>query len=198
MQFHSSCAHSDLTSHLVIIDVRSNRSPRPFILQQNFGAALRSAFFLGASGVITCRRNSSPLSAAVSKASAGAMEIMAVHACRSLPQTLADARQRGWCVIGAAAEPDAVSCYDYRPSKPTILVMGNEGYGVRPTVRRLCDAMLRIDSGPDAGSVYGMGGIGLGVGGGAKQAKHVVDSLNVSVATGILLHQLLKARSQGV
>lgn len=51
-------------------------------LQQNFGAALRSAYFLGVDGVLTCHRNSAPLSAAVSKASAGAMELVPVHACK--------------------------------------------------------------------------------------------------------------------
>lgn len=50
--------------------------------QQNFGAALRSAYFLGVDGVLTCHRNSAPLSAAVSKASAGAMELVPVHACK--------------------------------------------------------------------------------------------------------------------
>lgn len=72
--------------------------------QQNFGAALRSAFFLGASGVLTCRRNSAPLSAVVSKASAGAMELMPVHSCRSLPQTLGEARERGWAIVGASQQ----------------------------------------------------------------------------------------------
>ena len=49
---------------------------------QNFGAALRCAHFLGAAGVLTCHRNSAPLSGVVSKASAGAMELMSVHSCR--------------------------------------------------------------------------------------------------------------------
>ena len=51
-------------------------------MQQNFGAALRSAHFLGVDGVLTCHRNSAPLSAAVSKASAGAMELMPVHSSK--------------------------------------------------------------------------------------------------------------------
>ncbi|KAL4421318.1 hypothetical protein ABPG75_010609 [Micractinium tetrahymenae] len=144
---------------------------------QNFGAALRCAHFLGVDGVLTCHRNSAPLSAVVSKASAGAMELLPVHSTKSLPQTLADARQQGWQVLGAAAEPGAASAASFVLRQPTVLVMGNEGYGLRNAVRRLCDGMLQIDGGP-AGSPGG----GL------------VDSLNVSVATGILLHRLLTAQ----
>lgn len=51
-------------------------------LQQNFGAALRCAHYLGVSGVLTCHRNSAPLSAAVSKASAGALEVLTVHSSK--------------------------------------------------------------------------------------------------------------------
>ncbi|PRW32608.1 rRNA methyltransferase mitochondrial [Chlorella sorokiniana] len=142
---------------------------------QNFGAALRSAYFLGVDGVLTCHRNSAPLSAAVSKASAGAMELVPVHACKSLPQTLADAKERGWQVLGAAAEPGALPAASFVLQRPAILVMGNEGYGLRGAVRRLCDAVLQIEDSP---------------------GRHtLVDSLNVSVATGILLHRLLTAQS---
>jgi 21S rRNA (GM2251-2'-O)-methyltransferase len=70
-------------------------------MQMNFGAALRSAFFLGAAGVLSCARNSSPLSPVVSKASSGALELMAVHSSRNLPRTLAAAAAAGWQVLGA-------------------------------------------------------------------------------------------------
>lgn len=70
--------------------------------------------------------------------------------------------------------------------RPTILVMGNEGYGLRTTVKRLCTSLLRIDAAPAAASQAGQG-----VGARARAGRSFVDSLNVSVATGILLHQLL-------
>lgn len=69
-------------------------------VQQNMGAALRAAYFLGAAGVLTCARNSAPLSPAVSKASAGALEFMTVHACDSMPRTLTQAAGQDWHVIG--------------------------------------------------------------------------------------------------
>ncbi len=69
-------------------------------LQQNLGAAVRVAYFLGAAGVLCCGRNSAPLSPAVSKASAGALEYLPIHACRSMPRTLSRAADSGWHVIG--------------------------------------------------------------------------------------------------
>ena len=139
---------------------------------QNFGAALRSAHFLGATGVLTCSRNSAPLSPVVSKASAGAMEIMNVHSAQNLPRTLAAAAAAGWQVVGAASESSAVNCRDIKLTKPTLLVLGNEGAGLRTNVRNACHSLVKVDTGctpPDSG----------------------VDSLNVSVACGVLLHQLL-------
>ena len=69
--------------------------------QMNFGAAVRSAHFLGAAGVISCDRNSAPLSPVVSKASAGALELMPIYSARNLPKMLADAAADGWQVLGA-------------------------------------------------------------------------------------------------
>lgn len=143
---------------------------------QNFGAALRSAHFLGASGVLTCSRNSAPLSPVVSKASAGAMEAMPVHSAQNLPRTLAAAANSGWRIIGAAAESGSQNCLDVHLTRPTLLVLGNEGVGLRTTVRNVCQSLVKIDTG-NAGSIDD------------------VDSLNVSVATGILLHQLISSWS---
>lgn len=144
---------------------------------QNFGAALRSAHFLGASGVLTCHRNSAPLSPVVSKASAGAMEAMPVHSAQNLPRTLAAAAAAGWQVIGATSDPTSINCLDMSVTQPTLLVLGNEGVGLRTTVRNVCQELVKIDTGHAAD-------------------VDSVDSLNVSVATGVLLHQLLTSRNK--
>ena len=68
--------------------------------QQNLGAILRSVHFLGATGVLTCSRNSAPLSPAVSKASSGALEYLPVHSCHAMQKTLANAAREGWRVMG--------------------------------------------------------------------------------------------------
>lgn len=70
------------------------------LMQQNLGAVLRSAHFLGATGVVCCAKNSAPLSPVVAKASAGALDAMTVHSCSSMPRTLNAAADDGWRVLG--------------------------------------------------------------------------------------------------
>jgi 21S rRNA (GM2251-2'-O)-methyltransferase len=66
---------------------------------QNFGALLRSSFFLKCDGVVTCAKNSAPLSPAVSKASAGAMELMTIYSVDNMMKFLDNSRENGWQVI---------------------------------------------------------------------------------------------------
>lgn len=82
---------------------------------------------------------------------------------------------REFLVAGAAAEEGSTPCTDVRVDKPTVLVMGSEGKGLRTLVRRACTGLIRVDGLTDD----------------AKQMG--VDSLNVSVAAGILLHQLMNS-----
>ena len=143
---------------------------------QNLGALLRSAIFLGVDGVLVSAKNSCPITPAVSKASAGAVEIVPVHAARNLPRTLDAAREAGWHVVGAALER-SVAPETLEHAAPTVLVLGSEGHGLRTTVLRACSSLVRIPRGPPS----------------APDAE-LVDSLNVSVAGGILLYTLLAAR----
>ena len=149
---------------------------------QNFGAILRTAHFLGATGVVTCGKNSAPMSPVVSKASAGAMEVMEVYSCRSFPTFLKEAAEGGWDVFGASVAEGAVSSREVEVSKASVLVVGNEGFGLRPLVERACTQLLRVDpfSGPT----------------GTGAERDAVDSLNVSVATGVLLHELMASRER--
>ena len=147
---------------------------------QNLGALLRSALFLGVDGVLVSAKNTCSLSPTVSKASAGAMELAPVHAARNLPRTLEAARDAGWQVVGAALE-ESVEPSQLEQSAPTVLVLGSEGHGLRTNVLRACSALVRIPR----------GAAGMEVGGGDAE---LVDSLNVSVAGGILLWSLLEAR----
>lgn len=142
---------------------------------QNVGALVRSAHFLGAAGVVACKRNSSALTPAVSKASAGAVEAMEVRGVASMPRFLRRARGQGWRVVGAAVAEGAVTAGGLTLGEPTLLVLGSEGRGLRPMVRAECDVIVRIG----------------GQGPAAALDSSVVDSLNVSVAGAILLHQLL-------
>ena len=159
---------------------------------QNLGAILRSALFLGAAGVVVAQRNSAPLSPVVSKASAGAMEVLPVHAVSgNMPQFLAACSANGWTVLGAdmgdgaAAAGGAVPCSDVAVTGPTILVLGSEGEGLRTNVVRACDRLICVPRGaaPEGDAV-------------AAEALAFMDSLTVSVAAGVVLHSLLLSASR--
>ncbi|KAI8615220.1 Alpha/beta knot methyltransferase [Chytriomyces sp. MP71] len=149
---------------------------------QNLGAIIRTASFFGIDGIVMTTTNTAPLSPVVSKASAGALESYPMlYATRNLPSFLGDCRQAGWAVFGTdiTGNPTAkvYSCWQ-RPAmdQPLVLVMGSEGSGIRKTVSAKCDAHLLIPGGQSHDE--------------NDNGKGLLDSLNVSVATGILLSSL--------
>lgn len=153
---------------------------------QNLGALLRSAYFFGQTAVLVCAKNSAPPSPVVSASSAGALEDMTVYATNNLPRTLATAEQDGFRIIGASASspPDSdIPVYDLnelprngssehdKNDRPTVLVLGSEGHGIRSLVANSCTEFVKIP--------------------GAESENPGVDSLNVSVTGGILLWHML-------
>lgn len=146
----------------------------------NLGAILRSAYFLGVDRVATSIRHSCPLSPVVSKASSGAMEVLDVHGYENLEEMLRRKAAQGWHVAGTVGadikEPliPLTRCSDFQMSKPTLLLLGGEGTGLSRGLLSLCDSLLSIPAG--------------------RELYPGIDSLNVSVATGILLHSLLSSR----
>jgi len=148
---------------------------------QNMGALLRTAFFLGVDGVVVSEKNSAPLSPVVSKASAGAMELMKVHSTRNLVSFLEEARAGGWTVVGASVDKSVLPS-ELDAARPTVLVLGSEGRGLRTNVLRACGQLVRV---PRAQS----GAASLAAGG--TDHSSLVDSLNVSVAGAVLLYALL-------
>lgn len=165
---------------------------------QNFGALLRSAHFLGGGestgvGIMVCAKNSAPPTPVVSAASAGALELCQVYSTSNLPRTLNAAKENGWRVLGAAASApsgmidettgEEAACQDLNEidvdnSKPTILVLGSEGHGLRNLVSRACTGFVRV---PGCGALNNNDD--------GSQAG--VDSLNVSVTGGIMLWHFL-------
>jgi 21S rRNA (GM2251-2'-O)-methyltransferase len=146
---------------------------------QNLGAILRTALFMHVDGVVTCSRGSAPLTPSVSKASAGAMEVLPVYSTPNLAQLLQHTKQQGdtWKVVGTSLSSQAVPLSTLELDLNTVVVLGNEGHGLRANIRKQCDQLVKI-----------------GIEGGfaeQRQGGSQIDSLNVSVATGILLHQLL-------
>lgn len=160
---------------------------------QNFGAILRSCHFLGATGVVVCAKNSAPLSGVVSKASGGALEVMEIQSCRNMMKFLETSVGNGWRAVGASSEMKAVPIQELEPGFPTILVLGNEGRGLRTNVKRSCTELVSIKG---FGSPF-VPNFDSDLSEGSRDDElQAVDSLNVSVAAGILLHDLLSRSIQ--
>jgi 23S rRNA (guanosine2251-2'-O)-methyltransferase len=135
----------------------------------NLGAVVRSAEGAGATGVILPAHGSARVTPAVSRASAGAVEHTSVAVVPNLARYLGDIKGDDLWTYAADSE-GSLSMWDADLAGGTALVLGAEGKGVRPLVRRTCDAVLSI---PLAGKV---------------------GSLNVSVAAGVLLYEARRQR----
>lgn len=154
----------------------SERGEPPFVLvldsledPQNVGTLLRSAEAAGVHGVIFPTRRQAPLTPAAVKASAGAVEHLLLAPVDDLPAALADLHIHGLRVAGAEADaPLTVRQADLRG--PLAIVVGSEGQGLGPAVRRRCDLLMRIPM------------------------RGAVGSLNASVAGSILLFEAVGQR----
>jgi 21S rRNA (GM2251-2'-O)-methyltransferase len=95
---------------------------------QNLGAILRTALFMGVDGVVTCSKGSAPLSPSVSKASAGAMEVIPVFSAPNLGQLLQHTKQQGgaWNMVGTSLSSQAVPLSKLAFDSNTVVVLGNE------------------------------------------------------------------------
>ncbi|GFP86743.1 rRNA methyltransferase 1 mitochondrial [Phtheirospermum japonicum] len=161
---------------------------------QNLGAIIRSAYYFGACGVVLCAKNSAPLSGVVSKASAGSLELMELRSCKNMMQFLASSAGNGWRVLGGSVSGRAVALSDVVPGEPTILVLGSEGTGLRPLVERSCTQLIRIPGNRPVDLVGN--GDDEDVEGGEDTGREfrsflAVESLNVSVAAGVMLNHLI-------
>jgi 23S rRNA (guanosine2251-2'-O)-methyltransferase len=135
----------------------------------NLGACLRSADAAGVDAVIVPKDKSADLNATVRKVACGAAEVMPFVRVTNLARTLAGLKERGIWLYGAAGEAEN-SLYDSDLTSPLALVMGAEGAGLRRLTRESCDYLVKL---PMAGSVA---------------------SLNVSVATGVCLFEVVRQR----
>jgi 23S rRNA (guanosine2251-2'-O)-methyltransferase len=137
----------------------------------NLGAIVRSAYVLGAQGVIVPRDRAAGVTAAVTKASAGATEHMAIAQVTNLVRALEELKEAGVWLAAVTAGAGAQPIHELDASVPLCLVLGAEGTGIRALVSRTCDFHVDIP----------MAGAGVG-------------SLNVSVAAGIALYEISRQR----
>jgi 23S rRNA (guanosine2251-2'-O)-methyltransferase len=137
---------------------------------RNYGAIIRSAEVLGAHGVITEERRSAPLSPVVAKTAAGATSYLPLVQVKNLPRYMEDLKKRNIWLYGAAGDaPNTPKDLDW--DRDVALVIGSEGTGMRRLVRDTCDDMVKIPT------------------------KGNIESLNASVAAGVLLYAIQSART---
>ena len=136
----------------------------------NLGACLRSADAAGVAAVIVPRDRAAGLTPVVRKVAAGAAETVPLVAVVNLARTLRDLKERGIWLVGTDDSADR-TLYAADLKGPLALVMGSEGEGLRRLTRECCDQLVAI---PMAGAV---------------------ESLNVSVATGVALFEAVRQRS---
>jgi 23S rRNA (guanosine2251-2'-O)-methyltransferase len=140
----------------------------------NLGACLRSAAAAGAVAVIVPKDRAVGITPVVRRASAGAVDRVPLFEVTNLARTLRELKDAGVWLTGLAGEAQA-SLYDIDLTGRVALVMGGEGEGMRRHTREACDHLVRI---PMPGA----------------DPEHAVESLNVSVATGIALFEAVRQR----
>ena len=136
----------------------------------NLGAILRSCDAAGVDGVFLPEHRSAGLNDTVAKTSAGAIEYVRVAKVTNLTRLIEDLKARNIWVVGVEADGET-SHWEHDFSRPTAIVLGSEGKGIRRLVREHCDYVVSIP-------MYGQ-----------------VNSLNVSVATGVVLFEVMRQRA---
>ena len=137
----------------------------------NLGAIIRTANLAGAHGVIIPKNRAAGLTATVARTSAGALNYTPVAKVTNLAKTIEDLKKEGlWFVC---ADMDGTTMYDLNLKGPIGLVIGNEGEGVGRLVKESCDMVASI---PMHGNI---------------------DSLNASVAAGVLTYEIVRQRLRG-
>ena len=135
----------------------------------NVGAILRTAECAGTDGIIITKHNSAPINQTVVKTSAGATEHLKISIVNNLSQSLRLLKENGFWIVGSSLENSQnYTGLDYKI--PIVLIVGNEEKGIRKLTADSCDFLVQISM------------------------KGEIQSLNVSVATGIILFEILRQR----
>ena len=158
-----------------LLELAKSRGEDPFIFlldniedPHNLGAIIRTANLAGAHGVIIPKRRAVGLTATVARTSAGALNYTPVARVTNLKKTVEDLKKQGlWFVC---ADMDGTVMYDLDLKGPIGLVIGNEGEGVSRLMKENCDFVAGIPM------------------------KGDIDSLNASVATGVLAYEIVRQR----
>lgn len=167
-------AYTSLDEILAVAAANTNQEPLLLLLDEledphNVGAILRTADAAGVTGVLLPKRRSCPLSQAVAKTSAGAVEYVPVARVGNVVQTIKQLQTQGFWVVGADVEGEQ-DYFDANLRGPLVVVIGNEGQGLGRLVKQTCDLLVKIP----------------------MQGK--ISSLNASVACSLLLYEVVRQR----
>lgn len=159
----------------IISDAKKASLPLILVLDEiqdphNVGAILRSAECSGVNGVIITKHHSATITSTVTKTSAGATEHLKICQVNNLSQTIDELKEKGFWIVGSSLE-NAKNYTEVDYKIPLALIVGNEEKGIRKLTASKCDFLVKI---PMSGKI---------------------QSLNVSVATGILLFEILRKRN---
>ena len=160
-----------------MLELAKKKGEDPFLIlldniedPHNLGAIIRTANQAGAHGVIIPKRRAVGLTATVARTSAGALNYTPVAKVTNLVKTMEDLKKKGLWFVCADMDGDVM--YDVNMKGPIGLVIGNEGEGVGRLVKDTCDFTARIPM------------------------KGDIDSLNASVAAGVLAYEIVRQRMQ--
>lgn len=158
-----------------ILALAKEKGEDPFVIicdeiedPHNLGAIIRTADACGAHGVIIPKRRGVSLTYAVGKVSAGAVEYVPVARVSNLPSAIDDLKKKGFWIYGADMDGTPWDKQDY--SGAVALVVGSEGKGISRLVKEKCDFIVSLPM------------------------KGKINSLNASVAAGILMYEVIKNR----
>ena len=179
-------AHQGMLAYVAAVDYKSlddilalaqERGEDPFIVildgvtdPHNLGAIIRSAECAGAHGVILPERRAAGLGPAAAKAAAGALNYLPIARVKNLNRTIDELKQRGVWVIGTAMDGEDALAADL--TGPVALVIGSEGEGISHLTLQKCDRTVTLPM------------------------KGQIVSLNASVAAGILMYEIVRARAK--
>lgn len=159
-----------------ILDFAKQKGEKPFIIvcdeiedPHNLGAIIRTAEACGVHGIVIPKRRSASLNATVAKSASGALEYMKVARVTNIPNTIDNLKENGVWVFGADMDGDDYVKTDF--NCPCALVIGNEGKGIGTLTAKKCDAIVSLP-------MFGK-----------------INSLNASVAAGILMYEVVRKRS---
>jgi 23S rRNA (guanosine2251-2'-O)-methyltransferase len=161
---------------LMAIPDRKGEPPLFFVLDciedpRNLGAVLRVADAAGVHGIVLQAYRSVSMSAEVAKVSAGSVEYVPVSLVANIKNAIREMKNAGILIVGTEASAEK-TIWDQDLSGPLGLVVGSEGKGLRRTVREHCDVLVKIPM------------------------RGMINSLNVSVATGICAFEILRQKSR--